>query len=276
MKRILGIILSITALLCTVGCKNVNDVENVAKRGITISAIRVVPSDATSANEIFETTAEKFIAGGLGLNNWGAWDAENAFVGINIDNEIRLFPGAKIEESNYANYYGNIEFCGTTADGSWAKRLVPDGKNAKLDNPRDGKTYYVNLVVNQDGTTKEATLVEGTLPKSVMKITLTDIPETAPASLKINSNISWGGVKKGLWSADGESFGNAEITIAVENQTAVFYVTGNYDITEAWTDEQKKEGTNFKMELTGDSNTAKWFYLSTDEKQTLSWKAGKE
>ena len=170
MKKIIYVLLTVLTVLAVIGCTNINDPANVAKRGINITGIKVVPLDKTALDPFLALpSGTEVLAGGLGINAWGGWDKDGALSGVVVDKEARLVTfGKNVKAECYQDYYGNIEFCGATtnADGSinWdGTKFAPAG-NIKIDNPRDGKDYYIEVTMDSDATNEStAKLVEGTL-----------------------------------------------------------------------------------------------------------------
>lgn len=286
MKKLIKTLLTVASFATVLGfasCNNPND--NVAQRGITITGIQVRPADATYlANQIAPSSTStfasaemvSFVFAGVGLNGWSDWTSDKAFSGICLDGVIRAIPGDNLDSSNYTYVYNDLEFCGV-GDGDWDNYKIADAdSNFKVENPKDGKTYYVDVVVSSDGTA-EASLVEGTLGPNIVKVTVTNLSgagKTPGTSVSVASNISWGGVKKGAWSLTDSGFGNDSLTAPVENDSVTFYVTGNYDVTGTWVAEQAVTGSNFKLEITnaaGDKLSGKqdaWYNLVLTGKKT--------
>lgn len=196
MKKILAVMLSAAAVLAFVGCKNINDVENVANRGITITGINVVPTDSTAADGTLDFSAcsgTTFVAGGVGFNAWGGWDADTAFSGICFGNEIRLFPGSKVKAENHTNFYDDLELTGCDYNGGalWTNKIANSGSNIKITNPRDGGTYYVKVTMAHDGSAT-AELVSGSIADFlyITKVTLQAPKDLGSLSI-IGFNADW-------------------------------------------------------------------------------------
>ena len=301
MKKLIKTLLTVASFATVMGfasCNNPND--NVAQRGITITGVQVRPCDSTNvtetlssvAAETFETVdMQAFVFAGVGLNNWGDWNGWNgwtpdtAFSGICLDGVIKAIPGKDIPSEKYTYVYNDLELVGASvadinsgiADWNNNNSSIKDsGENFKIENPKDGKTYYIDIVVNSDGTA-EATLVEGTLGPNIVKVTVKNLSGVyaAGSTVTVASNISWGGVKKGAWSLTEDSFVNSSLVAApVTDDSVTFYVTGNYNIANTWVDEQKVGDSNFKLEITnaaGDKLSGKqdaWYKLDLTSSST--------
>lgn len=302
MKKIIYVLLTVLTVLAVIGCTNINDPANVAKRGITITGIRIAPVDESNgANPISQAQLLKAKYGvadslttfadaegkavsfaGPGIDS--SWSFSK-FTGFCFGNVIMAKPGKDLDKKEYTDYYGDIEFCGN-AEGNWDYFPLQDGtvvkegevfkevagNNWKVENPRDGKSYYINVTIASDAKST-VTLVEGVLPPPVFTIKV-KLPETHKAldSIKVNSNISWGGAK-GSWSADSKTFGTSELTLTPKDGYITFYISGTY-APDSWANEQKLEGTNFKLSIGADKDL--WFNITGDEKQELDWANGKD
>ncbi len=157
-----------------------------------------------------------------------------------------------------ATNYGGVEVKLNGEEATLEKN--PGMANSYADGLEDGKEYII--IITTDASSVKAKLCSLTTVTVSLDETL-----AAKASLKTNSNITWRGVASGSWSADKVTFTQSALSLTPNNtaKTAVFYVTGDYDITGQWTDAQKKEGTNFKLEFDEDTSDPKggWFKLDT-------------
>lgn len=211
MKKIIYVLLTVLTVLAVIGCTNINDPANVAKRGINITGIKVVPMDKTALDPFLALpSGTEVLAGGLGINAWGGWDKNTALSGVVVDKEARLVTfGEDVKEETHKDYYGSIEFCGaTTTNGAcdWGTRIVPDGKNAKLDNPRDGKDYYILVTLDSDNTNEaKAELVEGTLEDFLYVTTIELKGLKDPVGL-IGWNNDWSNDVTGTLNGDVQTF----------------------------------------------------------------------
>ena len=136
------------------------------------------------------------------------------------------------------------------------------------------KSYYINVTIASDAKST-VTLVEGVLPPPVFTIKV-KLPESHKnlSSVTVKSNICWGGAK-GSWSADGKTFGTSDagLTVTPKDGYITFYISGTY-APDGWANEQKLEGTNFKLSIGADKDL--WFNITGDEKQELDWAKGKD
>lgn len=302
MKKIIYVLLTVLTVLAVIGCTNINDPANVAKRGITITGIRIAPVDELNgANPISQAQLLKAKYGvadslttfadaegkavsfaGPGIDS--SWSFSK-FTGFCFGNVIMAKPGKDLDKKEYTDYYGDIEFCGN-AEGDWNFFPLQDGtavfegetfkevsgNNWKVENPRDAKEYYINVTIAADGTST-VSLVEGVLPSPIMTIKL-KLPESHKNkdSITLDSNISWGGAK-GSWSTDGKKFSTGTLTVTPEDGFITFYMSGTY-APSGWASEQKLEGTNFKLSIKDTDDL--WFNITNEESQELDWADGKK
>lgn len=210
MKKIIYVLLTVLTVLAVIGCTNINDPANVAKRGITITGIKVVPMDKTALDPFLALpSGTEVLAGGLGINAWGGWDKNTALSGVVVDKEARFVTfGKDVKAETYQDYYGSIEFCGaTTTNGAcdWTTRIVPDGKNVKLDNPKDGKDYYILVTLDSDSSNEaKAELVEGKL-EDFLYVTTIELKGLKDPVCLIGWNGDWTD-KKGTINGDVQTF----------------------------------------------------------------------
>ncbi|MBQ3025331.1 MAG: hypothetical protein IJD23_08480 [Spirochaetaceae bacterium] len=211
MKKIIYVLLTVLTVLAVIGCTNINDPANVAKRGITITGIKVVPMDKTALDPFLALpSGTEVLAGGLGINAWGGWDKNTALSGVVVDKEARFVTfGKDVKAETYQDYYGSIEFCGaTTTNGAcdWTTRIVPDGKNVKLDNPKDGKDYYILVTLDSDSSNEaKAELVEGKLEDFLYVTTIELKGLEDPVGL-IGWNNDWNADVAGTVNGDVQTF----------------------------------------------------------------------
>lgn len=185
-----------------------------------------------------------------------------------------------------ADANGNARFVvpfTTRLNATFTKKisLSGDGVNtpvfALTATPAADKLNYVTVISNPKSSPTATELTLASPQDIASKITM-KVPDAIASkpSVELGSNISWGGVKAGKWSADGVDYGNAAITVVPDaiNKTIVFYVTGDYDVAGTWVDGQKAPDTNFKFEFSEDGykNLGGWFKLTLDSEQELDYK----
>lgn len=185
-----------------------------------------------------------------------------------------------------ADANGNARFVvpfTTRLNATFTKKisLSGDGVNtpvfALTATPNADKLNYVTVISNPKSSPTATELTLASPQDIASKITM-KVPDAIASkpSVTLGSNISWGGVKAGKWSADGVDYGNGAITVVPDaiNKTIVFYVTGDYDVAGTWVDGQKAPDTNFKFEFSVDgfANLGGWFKLTLDSEQELDYK----
>lgn len=185
-----------------------------------------------------------------------------------------------------ADANGNARFVvpfTTRLNATFTKKisLSGDGVNtpvfALTATPDADKLNYVTVISNPKSSPTATELTLASPQDIASKITM-KVPDAIASkpSVTLGSNISWGGVKAGKWSADGVNYGNGAITVVPDaiNKTIVFYVTGDYDVAGTWVDGQKAPDTNFKFEFSEDgfANLGGWFKLTLDSEQELDYK----
>lgn len=159
--------------------------------------------------------------------------------------------------------------------------LSGDGVNTQVftltATPDADKLNYVTVISNPKSSPTATELTLASPQDIASKITM-KVPDAIASkpSVKLNSNISWNGVKAGKWSANGVDYSNGEISVVPNagEKTIVFYVTGDYDVASTWVDGQKAPDTNFKFEFSEDGykNLGGWFKLTLDSEQELDYK----
>lgn len=159
--------------------------------------------------------------------------------------------------------------------------LSGDGVNTQVftltATPDADKLNYVTVISNPKSSPTATELTLASPQDIASKITM-KVPDAIASkpSVKLNSNISWSGVKAGKWSANGVDYSNGEISVVPNagEKTIVFYVTGDYDVAGTWVDGQKAPDTNFKFEFSEDGykNLGGWFKLTLDSEQKLDYK----
>lgn len=159
--------------------------------------------------------------------------------------------------------------------------LSGDGVNTQVftltATPDADKLNYVTVISNPKSSPTATELTLASPQDIASKITM-KVPDAIASkpSVKLNSNISWSGVKAGKWSANGVDYSNGEISVVPNagEKTIVFYVTGDYDVASTWVDGQKAPDTNFKFEFSEDGykNLGGWFKLTLDSEQELDYK----
>ena len=221
------------------------------------------------------------------LRGYNGWDCSEAYKGTVVSNALSITFNHYYEEEKLSySFEGKLSI-----NGSWTTQLsgVSDGKgNTKNisfefteDSPILDFVYRGNTGTTDDGCTYYVILPNYT---TVVVSGLVDAM-VAESSLDLQSNISWGGVTAGKWSADGENWSNETINVKPDttNKTITFYITGNYNITGTWVDAEKKGDTNFKLSIRKkDGNdgiegaaTDRWFKIDVlKEKNELVWTDG--
>ena len=143
--------------------------------------------------------------------------------------------------------------------------------------PDNDKINYVTVISNPKSSPTATELDLATPQDIASKITM-KVPDAIASmpSVKLDSNISWGGVAAGKWSANGVDYGNAQITVVPDAtaKTIVFYVTGDYDVNGTWVTAQAAADTNFKFQFTetGFKDLGGWFKLNLESEQELVYK----
>lgn len=191
-----------------------------------------------------------------------------------------------LDKTVEADANGNARFVvpfTTRLNATFTKKisLSGDGVNtpvfALTATPDADKLNYVTVISNPKSSPTATELTLASPQDIASKITM-KVPDAIASkpSVTLGSNISWGGVKAGKWSADGVDYDNGAITVVPDaiNKTIVFYVTGDYDVAGTWVDGQKAPDTNFKFEFTEDgfANLGGWFKLTLDSEQELDYK----
>lgn len=185
-----------------------------------------------------------------------------------------------------ADANGNARFVvpfTTRLNATFTKKisLSGDGVNTQVftltATPDADKLNYVTVISNPKSSPTATELTLASPQDIASKITM-KVPDAIASkpSVKLNSNISWSGVKAGKWSANGVDYSNGEISVVPNagEKTIVFYVTGDYDVAGTWVDGQKAPDTNFKFEFSEDGykNLGGWFKLTLDSEQELDYK----
>lgn len=175
----------------------------------------------------------------------------------------------------------------TRANYTFSKKLTIKG---------DGCNWSGDTVVTYTPvTTSNKTFVATTFDVSAAKPTTTalavastsdlsmrivmKVPDdiAAKASVNIDSNISWGGVKSGKWAAvnNDASFGNSALIVTpnATDKTITFFISADYDVTGTWVVGQAASGTNFKFQFTesGYANNGGWFNITSDSVQNFDY-----
>ena len=185
-----------------------------------------------------------------------------------------------------ADANGNARFVvpfTTRLNATFTKKisLSGDGVNtpvfALTATPDADKLNYVTVISNPKSSPTATELTLASPQDIASKITM-KVPDAIASmlSVKLDSNISWGGVAAGKWSADGVTYGNAQITVVpnATDKTIVFYVTGDYDVNGTWVTAQAAADTNFKFQFTetGFKDLGGWFKLNLESEQELVYK----
>lgn len=185
-----------------------------------------------------------------------------------------------------ADANGNARFVvpfTTRLNATFTKKisLSGDGVNtpvfALTATPDADKLNYVTVISNPKSSPTATELTLANPQDIASKITM-KVPDAIASmlSVKLDSNISWGGVAAGKWSADGVTYGNAQITVVpnATDKTIVFYVTGDYDVNGTWVTAQAAADTNFKFQFTetGFKDLGGWFKLNLESEQELVYK----
>lgn len=144
--------------------------------------------------------------------------------------------------------------------------------------PKEDGSWLVLIDLDNSEEKYECTISEKILSNKITMKIPDDIAEKA--SVKIDSNISWSGVKAGKWSSDGTTFTNSTLTVTPDkaSKTIVFYVSKDYDVSGTWVVDQAAEGTNFKFQFSEDgyADQGGWFNITSDAEQTFDYAEKKE
>ncbi len=191
-----------------------------------------------------------------------------------------------LDKTVEADANGNARFVvpfTTRLNATFTKKisLSGDGVNtpvfALTATPDADKLNYVTVISNPKSSPTATELTLASPQDIASKITM-KVPDAIASmlSVKLDSNISWGGVAAGKWSADGVTYGNAQITVVpnATDKTIVFYVTGDYDVNGTWVTAQAAADTNFKFQFTetGFKDLGGWFKLNLESEQELVYK----
>lgn len=139
--------------------------------------------------------------------------------------------------------------------------------------PEEDGSWLVLIDLDNSDEKYECTISQKVLSNTITMKVPDDIAEKT--SVKIDSNISWSGVKAGKWSSDGTTFTNSTLTVTPDkaSKTIVFYVSQDYDVSGTWVDGQKAEGTNFKFQFSEDgyADQGGWFNITSAAEQTFDY-----
>ena len=139
--------------------------------------------------------------------------------------------------------------------------------------PKEDGSWLVLIDLKNSDEKYECTISEKILSNKITMKIPDDIAEKA--SVKIDSNISWGGTKTGKWSSDDTAFSNSALTVTPDkaSKTIVFYVSKDYDVSGTWVVNQAAEGTNFKFQFSEDgyADQGGWFNITSDAEQTFDY-----
>lgn len=159
-------------------------------------------------------------------------------------------------------YGGEISY---NADNPTSKTLTSEKAPASISVSGLTKGDSLKLVLNVSDETVSAKVILA-IPEHFKVIMTFDDNETG--TVKINSNISWSGVKSGSWSVDERKFDNSGKEANITDHKLIFYISKDYDIAGTWVAEQAPEGANFKLEASVDSGKPDgglWYKLPLDK-----------
>lgn len=126
-----------------------------------------------------------------------------------------------------------------------------------------GKSFKLVLTVSEETVSARVIVA---IPEH-FKVIMT-FKDNENDSIKINSNISWSGVKTGSWSIDETNFDTLGKEAKIKDHKLIFYISKDYDITGTWCAEQAPKGANFKLEATignGSADGGLWYKLPLDK-----------
>ncbi len=159
-------------------------------------------------------------------------------------------------------YGGEISY---NADNPTSKSLTSEKDPKSISVSGLTKGDSLKLVLNVSDETVSAKVILA-IPEH-FKVIMTFV-DNETGTVKINSNISWGGVKSGSWSVDGKKFDNTGKEANITDHKLIFYISKDYDIAGTWVAEQAPKGANFKFEASVNSGNADgglWYKLPLDK-----------
>lgn len=251
-----------------------DDTDNASFKGLIPGQSYKLTLKVTTKGVMTVKVEEKPVTAGIVVKVSGLTASEEYSIKGDLDKTVE------------ADANGNARFVvpfTTRLNATFTKKisLSGDGVNTSVfaltATPDADKLNYVTVISNPKSSPTATELTLASPQDIASKITM-KVPDAIASkpSVTLGSNISWGGVKAGKWSADGVDYDNGAITVVPDaiNKTIVFYVTGDYDVAGTWVDGQKAPDTNFKFEFTEDgfANLGGWFKLTLDSEQELDYK----
>ena len=188
-----------------------------------------------------------------------------------------------------ADSNGNVRFAAAAFDTrknyNFTKEFIVTGEglnwNGKVKvnkTPTDDKQLFFSIKINGTAKPSDKELDNASVSDLSMKIIM-KVPDdiASKASVEIESNINWGGVKTGKWASTNtdSEFGNTSLHVTPDatKKTITFYISADYDVSGTWVDSQAASGTNFKFQFTetGYKDNGGWFNITTQSEQTLDY-----
>lgn len=252
-----------------------DDTDNASFKGLIPGQSYKVTLKVTTKGVMTVKVEEKPVTAGIVVKVSGLTASEEYSIKGDFDKTVK------------ADALGNARFVmpfTTRLNAMFTKKisLSGDGVNTKeftlTATPEDDKINYKTVISNPKTSAASASALDVASPEDIASKITMKVPDAIASmhSVKLDSNISWGGVAAGKWSADGVAYGNAQITVFpnATDKTIVFYVTGDYDVNGTWVTAQAAADTNFKFQFTetGFENLGGWFKLNLESEQELVYK----
>lgn len=250
------------------------DIDNASFKGLIPGQSYKVTLKVTTKGVMTVKVEEKPVTAGIVVKVSGLTASEEYSIKGDFDKTVK------------ADALGNARFVmpfTTRLNAMFTKKISLSGDGVNTEEftltatPDNDKINYVTVISNPKSSPTATELDLATPQDIASKITM-KVPDAIASmpSVKLDSNISWGGVAAGKWSANGVDYGNAQITVVPDAtaKTIVFYVTGDYDVNGTWVTAQAAADTNFKFQFTetGFKDLGGWFKLNLESEQELVYK----
>lgn len=251
-----------------------DDTDNASFKGLIPGQSYKLTLKVTTKGVMTVKVEEKPVTAGIVVKVSGLTASEEYSIKGDFDKTVK------------ADAFGNARFVmpfTTRLNAMFTKKISLSGDGVNTEEftltatPDNDKINYVTVISNPKSSPTATELDLATPQDIASKITM-KVPDAiaSMSSVKLDSNISWGGVAAGKWSANGVDYGNAQITVFPDAtaKTIVFYVTGDYDVNGTWVTAQAAADTNFKFQFTetGFKDLGGWFKLNLESEQELVYK----